>query len=107
MFRFLVRAVGVLFLAGGFAAFVIDGARTIAASSLVVTAFGETSRQMFPRHFPLLQSFVEQRLHPLAWDPFLLAVFLLPTAFVFAAFGLLLLWLARRREAALDALTRA
>ncbi|MFZ9502548.1 MAG: hypothetical protein ACO27F_13370 [Beijerinckiaceae bacterium] len=98
MFGFLVRAIGVLFLAGGFAAFVIDGSRTIAASRLIVTSFGETCLQMFPRLFPLLQPAVERRLHPLVWDPFLLAVFLLPTAFVFAAFGLLLLWLARRRE---------
>jgi hypothetical protein len=107
MFRFLVRAIGVLFLAGGFAALIVDGARAIAASRLVVTAFGETCQRMFPRMFPMLQSFVENHLHPLVWDPFLLAVFLLPTAFVFMAFGLLLLWLGRRREAALDALSRA
>ena len=97
MFRFLVRTIGLLLLAGGFAALVIDGTRSIAASKLVVTAFGETCYHAFPYSFPLLQPAIERHVHPVLWDPFLLSVFLLPTWVVLPVLGLLLLWLARRR----------
>ena len=107
MFGFLVRTIGVLFLAGGFAALVLDGARSIAVSSVQITPFGESCYRLFPRSFTLLQPAVERHLHPLVWDPFLLSVFLLPTFLVFGLFGLLLLWLAQRRQAPLDLLNRA
>ncbi len=107
MFRFLVRAIGFVFLAGGFAGLVLDGARSIAASSLLATPFGESCHRMFPRSFALLQPAVERHLHPLVWDPFLLSVLLLPTFLVFGVLGLLLLWLAQRREESLDRASRA
>jgi hypothetical protein len=46
-------------------------------------------------------------LHPLVWDPFLLSVFLLPTFLVFGLLGMLLLWLAQRRQETLDRVSRA
>lgn len=107
MLRFLVRAVGVLFLAGGFAALVLDGARSIAASSLLLTPLGESCYRLFPRSFALLQPAVERHLHPLVWDPFLYSIFLLPTFLMFGLFGLLLLWMARRRPAPLDQINGA
>lgn len=107
MLRFLVRALGVLFLAGGFAALVLDGARSIAASSLLLTPFGETCYRLFPRSFTLLQPAVERHLHAIVWDPFLLSAFLAPAFLVFGLFGLLLLWLARARPAPLDMVNRA
>jgi hypothetical protein len=107
MFRFLVRTIGFVFLAGGFAALVLDGARSIAASILIATPFGESCYRMFPRSFPLLQPAVERHLHPLVWDPFLLSVFLLPTFLVFGLLGMLLLWLAQRRQETLDRVSRA
>ncbi len=64
-----------LLLAAAFAALVVDGVRSVAASKVVVTAFGETSYRLFPHSFPLLQPVVEQRLHPVLWDPFLLSFF--------------------------------
>jgi hypothetical protein len=97
MTRFLTRTVALLLLAAGFAALVVDGVRSVAASKVVVTAFGETSYRLFPHSFPLLQPVVEQRLHPVLWDPFLLSFFLTPTWIVLGFLGLLLFWLARRR----------
>ncbi|MDB5572236.1 MAG: hypothetical protein JWN93_3419 [Hyphomicrobiales bacterium] len=101
MFRFLVRTIGLLALAAGFASLVIDGTKSIAASSLLVTAFGETCFKLFPRTFPGLQPLIEQNVHPLLWDPFLLSVLLLPTWLVMGLLGLLLLWLAQPRAAAI------
>lgn len=63
----------------------------------MVTAFGETAYRLFPQSFPKLQPLVEQRIHPVLWDPFLLSFFLTPAWLVFGFLGLLLFWLARRR----------
>ncbi len=97
MMRFLTRTVALLLVAAGFAALVVDGVRSIAASRLVVTAFGETAYRLFPHSFPMLQPVVEQRIHPVVWDPFLLSFFLTPTWIVLGFLGLLLFWAARRR----------
>ena len=97
MVRFLVRTVALLLLAAAFAALVVDGVRSIAVSRIVVTAFGETIYRLLPHHFPLLQPAVEQRFHPLIWDPFLLSVFLAPGWLVLAVLGVLLYWAARPR----------
>lgn len=98
MTRFLTRTLALLLLAAGFAALVIDGVRSIAGSRLVVTAFGEMMYRVFPQSFPKLQPVVEQRLHPVVWDPFLLSFFLTPAWVVLGFLGLLLFWLARPRH---------
>jgi hypothetical protein len=97
MIRFIIRLVALFALAAGFAVLVIDGTRSIAASGLVVTPFGETCAKFFPRQFPLLQPMAE-RLHPLLWDPVLRDLFALPTWLVLTLFGTILFWLARRRR---------
>ncbi len=97
MARFLTRTVALLLLAAGFSALVVDGVRSISGSHLVITAFGETVYRLFPHSFPKLQPVVEQKLHPVVWDPFLLSFFLTPAWLVLGFFGLLLFWLARRR----------
>lgn len=98
MFRFLIRTIGLILLAAGFAALIVDGTRSIAAAKLIVTPFGSTALYLFPASFPLLQPAVERHIHPLLWDPFLLALFLLPTFLVLAVLGLLLIWMVRRRQ---------
>lgn len=98
MFRFLIRMMGLILLAAGFAALIIDGTRSIAASNIVVTKFGQTAFALFPKSFPILQPAVERHIHPLLWDPFLLAIFLAPTFAVLAVIGILLIWIVRRRR---------
>ncbi|MGE3246988.1 MAG: hypothetical protein AB7F96_16025 [Beijerinckiaceae bacterium] len=100
MFRFIIRTIGIILLAGGFAALIVDGTRSIAVSKVTVTTFGQTAAAVFPKAFPLLKPAVEQNIHPLLWDPFLRALFLLPAFLVVAVLGLLLIWLARRRRLA-------
>jgi hypothetical protein len=99
MTRFLMRTLALLLLAAGFAALIVDGVRSITGSRIVVTAFGETAYRLFPMSFPKLQPAVEQRVHPLVWDPFLLSFFLTPSWLVLGFLGLLLFWLARPRPA--------
>ncbi len=98
MIRFVLRVLGLLVLASGFAALVVDGTRSIAASSLKVISFGDLCLTLFPARFPLLQPMVERQIHPLLWDPALLAFFHLPNWLVLGMFGLFLLWLAQPKR---------
>jgi hypothetical protein len=95
--RLLLRVLGLILLAGAFAACVIDGARSIAIDQLSFTPMGAAAYWAFPNKFPLIQAFVQQRIHPLLWDPILLHVLMLPTWIVLGIFGAALLYLMRRR----------
>lgn len=98
MIRFVIRAIGLLIIAAGFAALVVDGTRSIAGSDLQIMAFGDLCVTLFPARFPLLQPMVERQIHPLLWDPVLLTIFRLPAALVLGLIGLGLLWITQRRR---------
>ena len=98
MLRFLVRAFGLVLLTAGFAALIVDGTRSIAASAVSMSRFGDLCNYLFPKLFPLLQPAIERNVHPLLWDPLLRGFFLVPGWIVLVAFGLLLFWLAKRRR---------
>ncbi len=98
MLRFFVRALGLLLLAAGFAALIIDGTRSIAAGGLTMARFGDLCAYFLPRVYPLLQPAIERNVHPLLWDPVMMGFFLAPSWIVLTAFGLLLLWMAKRRS---------
>jgi len=97
VFRLLFRLIGLLSLAGAFAAAVIDAARTLANQHLEVTPAGVTLDRLFPAKFEALPALVA-RIHPKLWDPVLLTILWAPTALILAVIGLLLLALARPRR---------
>lgn len=98
MVRFFLRALSVALLAGAFASGVIDGTRSIAASAILLTPFGDTCFYLFPKKFPLLRPFVESHLSKWMWSPVLSDLFRLPTWLVFGVLGLLLLWASNKRS---------
>ncbi len=95
--RFIGRLIGLALLAGAFAAAVIDGARSIAASHILFTPLGETLYWAFPNKMPLLQPLIERQIHPLLWDPILLHLLLAPTWAALGVLGLALLYALRKR----------
>ena len=99
MFRLIGRFIGLAMLAGAFAAAVIDGARSIAASQLLLTPLGTTLYWAFPNKMPLLQSFVERQIHPLLWNPILYRLLLAPTWAALGVIGAALLYALRQRPA--------
>lgn len=105
--RLVLRFVGLMLLAGAFAAAVIDGARSLAAQQLTLTSMGLALDIAFPTKFPLLQPFVEKRLHPLLWDPFLIAILSVPAFVDMAALGGLVFYLLRPRAPVVGAASRA
>ena len=88
--RLLFRLVGLLLLAGAFAALLVDGTRSVAAGSVAVLSFGRTLMSIAPDVFQKLRLVVEAKL-PMLWDPVLVTVFLMPTWVVFGVIGLALL----------------
>jgi hypothetical protein len=95
--RLIGRLIGLALLAGAFAAAVIDGAKSIAASHLVLTPLGEALYAAFPNKMPLLQPFIERQIHPLLWKPVLYNILLAPTWLALGVVGIALLYALRKR----------
>jgi len=101
MLLFLPRFVGLWFVAGALVAITIDAAKSIAASTLVLTPFGAALHALAPATLLAAQTFVQQRIEPhlggWVWDPVIQSILLLPTAAVLGAIGLLFTYLGSRR----------
>jgi hypothetical protein len=104
--RFLLRLLGYLLIAAGFVAFVIDGAHSIANSTLQFTALGEVLATVLRERYLLIQPMIERQIHPLLWDPVMLNVMLAPVALIALALGFLLLWLGATPEPRIGIVTR-
>lgn len=98
MLRLMFRFLALMLLAAAFAALVIDGARSLSDSTLVLTPLGQTLFNLFPSKFPLLQPAVERHVAPFLWDPALVTLLLAPTWVVAGLAGALLMRLTRRRR---------
>jgi hypothetical protein len=83
--RFLARFIGLIALAGAFAAAVIDGARWIVGGTFAPTSTGAALYWLSPTALAAAQSFVEGRLGAWAWNDVLLRALLAP-AFVALTF---------------------
>ena len=68
MLRFLLRLVGLLSLAGAFAALIVDGTRSVAAGRIALLPLGRTITLVSPDAFVKLHKAVETHL-PALWDP--------------------------------------
>lgn len=98
MIRAILRFFGLWLLAAAVVAAVIDAARSIADSTLVVTPLGQTWFQLHAASLNLAQALVERYVSPVAWDPVMTAVLHTPTAVVVGAIALLLLLAGRPKR---------
>lgn len=78
MFRFLARFIGLWLVAGALIALVVDGAKSIAAGSIVTTPLGQLWYDLDPASLNTAQAAIERHVHPGLWDPVILAVLLAP-----------------------------
>ena len=90
------RLLGLLTLAGAFAAGVIDGARTLADQRLELTPLGATLAYVLRDKFAALPALVG-KISPKLWDPVLLSVLYAPTFLALALLGVALMILTRPR----------
>lgn len=96
MIRWGLRLIGLILLAAGFAALIIDGTRSIAGGSLAFTSFGGTLRWAMPAKLEALELQI-QHINPHLWDPVAVSILGLPTWSVAGFIGFLLLALAARK----------
>lgn len=106
MLRFLLRVLGFLSVAAGFVVLVLDGARSIANSVLLLTPLSETLAILLRERYALIQPVTERNLHPLLWDPVLVNLLKTPTAFAALLLGFLLLKLGARPQPKIGIVTR-
>jgi hypothetical protein len=95
MIRLFFRFLGVLLLAAAFAALIVDGTKSIAASAILYTPTSDTASQIFPEKFKLLQPTLE-RIHPMLWNPVMVDILRLPVWIIIASFGIVCLLLGRK-----------
>jgi hypothetical protein len=93
--RFLARFMGLLALAGAFAAAVIDGARWVVGGAFAPTSTGAAIYWLSPKALAAVQTFVENRLGPWAWNDVLLRALLAPAFVALTLLSALLFFLSR------------
>ena len=96
MIRFTLRLVGLLLLAGAFAAAVIDGARSLADQKVELSSMGTVLAYASPAKFALMHDTVVKKA-PMAWDLLVVNLLYAPATLDLAVFGAVLFYLARRR----------
>ena len=99
MLRAIFRFVGLMFLAAGFAALVVDGSKSIASNAIVLTPLGATIAQLAPAKLPLLQAALEKKFGPWAWNPAAVTLLATPDWLAAGLLGGLLFLVTRRRRA--------
>ena len=102
MIRFALRLIGLLLLAGAFAAAVIDGARSLADQKIELSSMGTALAYAFPAKFVLMHDYVVRKA-PALWDLVVVNALYAPATLDLAVLGAGLFYLARRpagREAA-------
>jgi hypothetical protein len=96
MIRFLFRFTGLWLLAGAFAALVIDGTRSVAASQLVIAPLRDAWGALNPASLAAAQ----KQFGGAPWEPAFSLLLGAPLWILFAAIGLFFLVLGRRRRTA-------
>jgi len=89
MLGFLLRVIGLLLLAGGFIALVVDGTRSLAGSSLYVTSIDAALQSMTPAAYQSLEKTILAHLPPFVWDPLLVHLMRVPLSGALLALGAL------------------
>lgn len=96
--RFIFSMLGLWTCALALLALVLDGIRSIAANTIVMTSLGATWFELDSASLNLAQAVVQRNLHPLLWDPVIQWVLTLPAWLVAAVIGLLFLYIGRKRR---------
>lgn len=97
MLRFLLRFIGFWLVAGGFVALIVDGTRSIAASSVLFTSAGDAWYTLAPENLEHAEA-ATTAAAPLLWTKLIAPLLTLPASVLLVLAGLLLLGLGRARE---------
>ncbi len=95
--RFLARFIGLFALAGAFAVAVIDGARWVMGGTFAPTSTGAALYWLSPKAVNGLQSLVESRLGPWAWNDVMVRALLAPAFLALTIVSALFFFISRPR----------
>ena len=98
MIRAFSRLLAYIALSLAIIAAVLDAARSVGASHLVMTSLHDSWQSLSPGTLALVDNYVRSRVYTFLWDPLMLWVFATPTFIVFAVFALALYALGYRRD---------
>lgn len=90
MIRFLFRLLAMICLCVAVIMAVLDGARSVAASAVVLKPLGVSWFETSPDTLNLAQAIIQRYLLPVIWDPFMIWVLNQPGFAVMAVLSLLL-----------------
>lgn len=96
MFRLISRFLGFWIFAAALVALVHDGARSIAASSAVVTSLGELWFSISAPSLNLTQAVIERYIGSFVWNPVLVSILQAPAAVVLMVIALIFAFFGRR-----------
>jgi hypothetical protein len=94
--RWLSRVIGLIFAAGAFVAFVIDGAKSIADDALQTQPVGAVWVYLNEASFTAAQDAVVRNLSPLLWEHLVQPVLMLPFFVFLILVATMFLFLGRR-----------
>ena len=97
MIRFLLRSLGLWFLAGGFAAAVVDGMKSIAASRPIATSAAAALDGAAPGLTATLAHWIADHLGAAVWPTLTATLLALPTWALAGGLGVVLVALGRPR----------
>ena len=98
MIRFLLRTLGLPFLAAAFIFLVYDGTRSIAANVLLYSKMDEIWSLVHTASLQQLQPSIEKHAPPWLWDPAVTTVLDAPAVIVLGMIGAILILLGRRKK---------
>jgi hypothetical protein len=96
--RLIVRIIGTWLIGMAVILVVVDGTRSLAASALVTTSFGDTWTALLPDSLDQLRAFIDSRFFGPVLEPMLDAVLATPGFVVLGAPGVLLALAGRSRR---------
>jgi hypothetical protein len=98
MIRFLLRTLGLLFLAAAFIFLVYDGTKSIAANMLLYSKVDEIWSLVHTASLQQLRPLIEKNGPPWLWDPVVTTILDAPAIVVFGIAGAILILLGRRKK---------
>lgn len=99
MIRFIIRLTALVALCTAIILAVLDGARSVAASRVVLTPLGKSWYSISPDTLNGAQAAIQRYLHPSIWDPFMIWVLTQPGALVMVIVSAILYMFGSRRRA--------
>jgi len=98
MFKLIFRLLALLFLVLAAITAILDVTRSIADSTIVMTALGQDWFNFHLSSLNFSQAIIQRYVHPAIWDPGIQTILLLPSWLVFGVLALLFGLIGRRRK---------